>query len=120
MTTSGNWPARFGEFDWLAPCAPWHIVQFSASVPPRPTASLLPARPIAGSSTTLVDIGVAFAAAPVDHDAGTPAARQIAAHNPCAVKSWCIDGSTTKPTSIDTSAIAISEPTLQRNQGLAQ
>ncbi len=36
------------------PCAPWHIVQFSAKVAPRPTASLLPARAMLRSSTTLV------------------------------------------------------------------
>jgi hypothetical protein len=68
----------------------------------------------------LVDNGPAFTAAAPAHDDGTPAARQMLAHSPCAVKSPCTDGSTTKPTSTDASVSPISDPTLQRNHGLLQ
>ena len=42
------------------PSAPWHIVQFSASVAPRPTASPGARTTHGGSSTTAVDSGPLF------------------------------------------------------------
>jgi hypothetical protein len=63
--TSGYCPARLGASEPLSPCAPWHIVQLSASVAPRPTASLPLARAIERSRTTSVDTGGAVRAASV-------------------------------------------------------
>ena len=46
------------------------------------------------------------------HFVGTPAARQMAAQIPCALKSGCADGSHTNPTSSVTSVSTTSEITL--------
>src|SRR6478752_10821150 len=120
MTTSGYWPARFGASEPLIPCAPWHIVQLSASVAPRPTASLPLARAIDRSRTTSVDTGGAARAASVAAAQleGAPAARQMLAQSPCALKSACADGSQRKPTSIATTVRATRTPTLVRTHGL--
>src|SRR6476619_1475064 len=102
MITSGYCPARLGALAALTPRAPWHMVQFSrARAAPRPAASLAPARAISGSSTTLVP-GLRLTTSPPPHDAGTPAARQIASHKPLAVKSEWTDGRHAKPNSSDT------------------
>ena len=117
--TSEYCPARFGASDRLIPSAPWHIVQFSAKVPPRPTASLGPPFAIERSSTTLVETtpALTFSLLSVHLD-GTPAARQMLFHRPCAEKSLCTEGNQTKPTSIDTTVSATSAERLQRSQGL--
>src|SRR3954468_12393245 len=118
MTTSGYWPARFGALDSLMPRAPWHIVQFSASVAPWPTDAPLPGRAMLRSRTTSVDCGGVGPVGADDQLPGTPAARQMPAHRPCAVKSPCTDGSQTKPISSDASVSPTSETTLQRTHGL--
>src|SRR6478672_5355162 len=120
MTTSGYCPARLGASEPLCPWAPWHIVQLSASVAPRPTASLPLGRAIERSRTTSVDTGWASRAASVaePHVEGAPAARQMLAQSPCALKSACADGSQRKPTPIAPTVRATRTPTLVRTHGL--
>src|ERR1700682_340411 len=118
MTTSGYCPARFGALEMLIPWAPWHMVQFNASVAPRPTEASAPARAIVRSSTRVVDCGPDFTAASLLQDVGTPAARQMRTQRPCAEKSAWTEGSHTKPTSIDSTVRRMSDTRLRRNQGL--
>src|SRR6476660_4282760 len=96
------------------------MVQLSASVAPRPTADCPPARAIVRSSTTSVDGKPAAVEALLPQALGTPAARQMLAQSPCAVKSRCTEGSHTKPTRIEPIVSARTETTLHRNQGLDQ
>jgi hypothetical protein len=62
----------------------------------------------------------AFAPGAALHVAGTPAARQMLFHRPCAEKSPWTAGSNKKPTSSEATVSTTSHTRLRRNQALAQ
>src|SRR4029453_17402733 len=120
MTTSEYCPARLGASESVWPRAPWHMVQLSARVAPRPTESVFEGVAIDLSSTTSVEVESAFPPDAALQVVGTPAARQMVAQSPSAEKSGWTEGSHTKPTSSDTKVRTASDRTLQRNQALLQ
>ena len=105
------------------PCAPWHIVQFSASVAPRPTASAAPARAIGRSSTTFVEPAARLRAAvrsppqAAGHAGGAADARPQALRR----RSRCATtAASTKPTARSATTVSTSSAiTLRRNHGVA-
>ncbi len=105
------------------PCAPWHIVQLSASVAPRPTASV-----VAGARHRSFEhhVGRTVAALPArrplrTRSSGTPAARQMLAQSPCAREVGVHRGQPRRSRRAATRTVSTtSDTTLQRNQGLRQ
>src|SRR5689334_7149318 len=92
---------------------------WTAIVAPRPIDSVDPRVASSGVIRTRVEVGPAFTlCASGLHSLGTPAARQMLAHNPAAVKSRWTEGSTTKPIRNEITVRTHSQTTLQRNQPL--
>src|SRR3954469_20778929 len=114
-------PARFGVCDELTPRSPWHMVQRSASVAPRPTPP-----PDAGSSSVVgvmttsdtFTAEVTGALAPSYHERGTPAALHIEFNRPLNRASSWAEGSQTKPTKIEKTRSRNVPPTLPTNHRL--
>src|SRR6185312_5929874 len=115
--TAAYWPARLGEFAWLSPRAPWHIVQRSARVAPRPIDSAL--APCSISDVTMTPL-VLYVAGTTGSEAGAsrtrPAALQMAFHTPWMRPPASSDGNQMKPTAAAATAMQAVIATLAVNQ----